>query len=98
MGKVYEISIEPAHTDNEKIYMSKGHHSIEDFVESLREYGVDPEDYSIPTHHYVKTVPAPKNSWYHCFYHFVDKTARGAYPATYVHEYGEVMYKDWVKK
>ncbi len=96
--KTYAIEIESCHSPDEKMYMSKGHHSVEDFVKELIEYGVDPEDYSVPKHYWVKTTPAPKNSWYTCLYHFVEQGTRGAYPATYVHEYGEVMYKDYIKE
>lgn len=85
----YKLEIDSCHSSDEKMYMSKGHHSKEDFIKALEEYGVNPDDYGKPTYHWVKTTPAPKNSWYTCLYNFVEEGTRGAFPATYVHEYGE---------
>lgn len=33
--KKYKLVIEPCHTDNDQIYRSKGHHSVEDFLCAL---------------------------------------------------------------
>lgn len=46
--KTYELKIEPCHTDNEKIYRTKGHHSADDFLKALKEYGVDITYYTVP--------------------------------------------------
>lgn len=91
--KKYNLKIESCHTDNERMYRSKGHHSTEDFLAALREYGVDTTKFTVPEHLYVKTTPAPKNSDYSCWYTVVDKYVRGSYPVTYVYEYGEI-YND----
>ena len=86
--KIYPLEIEICHTDNERMYRSKGHHSTEDFVAALKEFGVRGK-WSVPVHLYVKTTPAPKNSDYSCWYSVVDKSVRGCYPVTYIYEYGE---------
>ena len=90
----YALQIQACHDDNERIYMSKGHHDPHGFMKALREYGADPSAYSKPTHHWVKQRPAPKNGDYSCLYHFVKEGTRGAFPATYTQEYGEDRYKD----
>ncbi len=92
--KTYELKIEPCHTDNEKIYRTKGHHSADDFLKALKEYGVDITYYTVPEQIYIKTTPAHKDSWCSAHYNIVDKSVRGAYPCTYVREYGEVYNED----
>lgn len=84
--KVYPLKIEICHTDNEQMYRSKGHHSVEDFEKALKEFGVYGK-WSLPEHLYVKTTPARKNSDYSCWYAVVDKSVRGSYPVTYIYEY-----------
>ena len=84
--KNYELIIEACHTDNEKIYRSKGHHKPEDFMKALREYG-ESSRFTVPEHVYTKTTPTNPDSWCSCHYYLVDKSVRGAYPATYVYEY-----------
>ena len=86
--KSYPLEIEICHTDDEKIYRTRGHHTTEDMVAALKEFGVNGK-WSVPKQLYVKTTPAHKDSWYDCFYVVVDKSVRGSYPATYVYEYGE---------
>lgn len=88
--KTYELKIEACHTDNEQIYRSKGHHTTEDFLAALRDYGVDVTRFTVPQLVYVKTTPAHKDSWCSAHYKIVDKSVRGSYPCTYVGEYGEL--------
>lgn len=90
----YPLEIEACHDDNERIYMSKGHHGSHEFMKALREYGAKPSHYSTPTRRWVKRTPAPKNSDYSCLFHFVEKGTRGAFPATYTHEYGKDRYTE----
>ncbi|MGS0735528.1 hypothetical protein ACVBEG_02980 [Pseudomonas sp. GG8] len=90
--KVYPLEIEAVHTDDERIYMSKGHHNPHEFMKALREYGTSTQ-VCTPTHEMVKRVPAGRNSDHSCFFHFVDKGTRGAFPATYAREYGEDVYQ-----
>lgn len=94
--KMYPLEIEPVHTDNEKIYRSKGHHSVEDFLFTLKEYGVDVTRFTVPELVYVKTTPAHKDSWCSAHYNIVDKSVRGCYPCTYVREYGSPKNYDIV--
>jgi hypothetical protein len=91
--KTYPLKIEICHSDNERMYRSKGHHSTEDFVEALKEFGVHGK-WSVPEQMYLKTTPAPKNSDYSCWYSVVDKSVRGSYPATYVYEYYDKEFID----
>jgi hypothetical protein len=84
--KTYPLEIEICHSDDERMYRSKGHHPTEDFVKALKDFGISGK-WSVPVQLYVKTTPAPKNSGYNCFYAAVDKGVRGAYPATYIYEY-----------
>ncbi len=93
MSKSYPLVIQACHTDDELIYMSKGHHDPHDFMRALREYG-ESGKLSTPTHHWVKTTPAPKGSDYTCLYNFVEQGCRGAFPATYSHEYGADVYQE----
>lgn len=91
--KQYELKIESCHTDDCKIYRSKGHQDPVKFMEALRAYGVTGR-YTVPEHVYTKTTPAHPDSWCSCHYHLVEKSVRGAYPTTYVYEYGEVYWED----
>lgn len=96
--KTYELKIEACHTDSEQIYRSKGHHSTEDFLAALQDYGIDVTRFTVPQLVYVKTTPAANNSGYSCWYSIVDKSVRGAYPATYVGEYGQVYNKEVISR
>lgn len=84
--KKYELEIEAVHTENQRIYRSKGHWSEEEFKQALIEYGIDVEDYTKPQHKLCKTVPVSKHSFNSCLYVFVEEAGRGVYPATYVWE------------
>lgn len=90
--KSYPLKIEAVHTDDERIYMSKGHHDPHAFMAAVREYG-ESMPLSTPTHHLVKQVPdrSEKGS---CSFHFVEAGCRGAFPATYTHQYGADVFPD----
>ena len=84
--KKYELEIEAVHTENQRIYRSKGHWDSEVFKQALVEYGVDPDEYSEVEHKLCKTVPVSRHSFNTCLYVFVEEAGRGVYPATYVWE------------
>ena len=85
------------------IVISKGHHDIHEFMRKVREEVSEFWPLGVPEHIWIKTVPAPKNSEYTCWFEPVEKGTRGAWPCTYVQEaYGEdryeVRYPNEVKK
>lgn len=82
----YNLEIEAVHTENQRIYRSKGHWNSEVFKQALVEYGVDPSEYTGIEHKLCKTVPASKHSFNTCLYVFVEEKGRGVYPVTYVWE------------
>lgn len=84
--KKYELGIVAVHSEDQRIYMSKGHHSTEDFLKALEEYGEDMDGFTVPEYHIVKKVPAPKHSGYSFLLSFVKEGGRGSFPATYVWE------------
>lgn len=90
--KVYPLEIEAVHTDDERIYMSKGHHDPQEFMRHLREVYGSTTVVGTPTHHWVKKTPA-NNGEYAYWCNFVEPGTRGAFPATYAHEYGADVYK-----
>ena len=48
----------------------------------------------MPTHEWMRAIPAPKNSGYRCLYVEAKPGTRGAFPATYVREaYNEDRYE-----
>ena len=74
------------------ILISRGHHDIHEFMAEVR------KEYSWPLgepqHIHMKTVPAPKDSGYSCWYHPVPAGTRGAWPCTHVSEaYGDDCYE-----
>lgn len=70
--------------DDTYIVMSRGHHDLEIFMaKALETY--DNWFLGGPEHVWCKTVPTGDGS----AYHFVEKGTRGAWPATYCHEYGK---------
>ena len=81
----YPLEIVAVHTDDERIYMSKGHHDPHAFMAALRDYGVTVEDFSMPSTHYVKKTPA-RDGVHSYWLNFVLSTVRGAFPATYTYE------------
>lgn len=84
--KEYKLGIVAVHSEEQRIYMSKGHHSTEDFLRALEEYGEDMDDFTPPEHLIVNKVPVPKKNGYHFLLSFVKEGSRGSFPATYVWE------------
>lgn len=90
-GAHYPLSVENVGEDT-YILMSKGHHDVHEFMRAVR------ADYQwplgMPTHEWMRAIPAPKNSGYRCLYVEAKPGARGAFPATYVREaYNEDRYE-----
>jgi hypothetical protein len=72
--------------------ISKGHHDVHEFMRALRERWQWP--LGMPEHIWMKTMPAPKDSGYACWYEPVPEGTRGAWPCTYVREaYHEDSYE-----
>lgn len=90
--RTYPLKIEAVHTDDERIYMSKGHHDPHAFMTAVREYG-ESMPLSTPTYHQVKQIP-DRSEKGACSFHFVEAGCRGAFPATYTHQYGADVYPD----
>ncbi len=87
----YPLNVENVGEDT-YILMSKGHHDVHEFMRAVR------ADYSwplgMPTHEWMRAIPAPKDSGYRCLYVEAKPHARGAFPATYAREaYGEDSYE-----
>jgi len=87
----YPLSVENVGEDT-YILMSKGHHDVHEFMRAVR------ADYSwplgMPTHEWMRAIPAPESSGYRCLYVEAKPHARGAFPATYVREaWGEYSYE-----
>lgn len=87
----YPLCVENVGEDT-YILMSKGHHDVHEFMRAVR------ADYSwplgMPTHEWMRAVPAPKGSGYRCLYVEAKPHSRGAFPATYAREaYGEDRYE-----
>lgn len=92
MKKVYPLDIENAGQDT-YIVMSRGHHDPHVFMAQVRADGYD-WPLGMPTHEWVKKVPASRDSGYDFLYAFVKEGTRGAFPATYSHEaYGDEKYE-----
>lgn len=89
--RLYPLEVENVGEDT-YILMSKGHHDVHEFMRAVR------ADYQwplgMPTHEWMRAIPAPKNSGYRCLYVEATPHARGAFPATYVREaYNEDRYE-----
>jgi hypothetical protein len=87
----YPLEVESVGSDT-YIVMSRGHHDLNEFMRAvIKDYG----DWSLggAKHVWIKTTPT-KGGWN---YNIVDKSVRGAWPATYCWEYSG-DYKDWQKK
>lgn len=87
----YPLSVENVGEDT-YILMSKGHHDVHKFMRAVR------ADYQwplgMPTHEWMRAIPAPKGSGYRCLYVEAKPGARGAFPATYAREaYNEDRYE-----
>jgi len=87
----YPLDVENVGEDT-YILMSKGHHDVHEFMRAVR------ADYSwplgMPTHEWMRAIPAPANSGYRCLYVEAKPGSRGAFPATYVREaWGEDSYE-----
>ena len=87
----YPLDVENVGEDT-YILMSKGHHDVHEFMRAVR------ADYSwplgMPTHEWMRAIPAPANSGYRCLYVEAKPGARGAFQATYVREaWGEDSYE-----
>lgn len=90
-AKRYPLCVENVGEDT-YILMSKGHHDVHEFMRAVR------ADYSwplgMPTHEWMRAIPAPKDSGYRCLYVEAKPYSRGAFPATYAREaYGEDRYE-----
>ena len=75
------------------ILMSKGHHDPHEFMKAVCEAG-DDWPLGMPTHEWMRAIPAPKDSGF--LYLYVEATpgSRGAFPATYAREaYGDERYE-----
>ena len=91
MGKEYPLDIQNVGEDVYQL-MSKGHHDPDEFMKQVKDDGYD-WPLGNPAHVWVKTVPS-RNPDHTCFYCFVEKGTRGAWPATYTQEaYGNEQYK-----
>lgn len=91
MAKTYELDPISIGEDTYCV-ISKGHHDIHDFMRKVREDRSWP--LGVPEHIWMKTMPAPKNSGYSCWYEPVPQGTRGAWPCTYVMEaYNEDRYE-----
>ena len=86
MAKSYPLEVESV-GDDTYIVMSKGHHDLQEFMrEAVKEY---PGWFlGGPSHHWVKSVP-DRSGRFSMRYESVKEGTRGAWPATYCHEYGE---------
>ena len=87
----YPLNVENVGEDT-YILMSKGHHDVHEFMRAVR------ADYSwplgMPTHEWMRAIPAPANSGYRCLYVEAKPGSRGAFPATYAREaYGDDRYE-----
>lgn len=92
----YPLRIENVGEDT-YIVMSRGHHDPHEFMRAVREqYGWP---LGFPTHEWMRTIPAPKNSGFRCLYVAAQPGARGAFPATYAREaYNEDAYEATVER
>lgn len=87
----YPLSVKNVGEDS-YILMSKGHHDLHEFMRAVR------ADYQwslgMPTHEWMRAIPARADSGYRCLYIEAEPHSRGAFPATYVSEaYGDDRYE-----
>lgn len=87
----YPLDVENVGEDT-YILMSKGHHDVHEFMRAVRAGYSWP--LGMPTHEWMRAIPAPANSGYRCLYVEAKPGARGAFPATYVREaWGDDSYE-----
>ena len=88
----YKLDVENVGEDT-YILMSRGHHDVHEFMRAVRADGYT-WPLGMPTHEWMRAIPAPKDSGYRCLYVEAKPHARGAFPATYAREaYGEDRYE-----
>lgn len=88
----YPLNVENVGEDT-YILMSRGHHDVHEFMRAVRADGYT-WPLGMPTHEWMRAIPAPKDSGYRCLYVEAKPHARGAFPATYAREaYGEDRYE-----
>ena len=87
----YPLDVENVGEDTYML-MSKGHHDVHEFMREVREHYSWP--LGMPTHEWMRAIPAPANSGYRCLYVAAKPHTRGAFPATYAREaWGEDSYE-----
>jgi hypothetical protein len=82
----YPLHIESCGSDI-YIVMSRGHHDLAEFT-ALAKKKYPTWNLGGAVHKWCKTVPCHTGEFTSC-YAFVKEGTRGAWPATYMHEYGE---------
>lgn len=88
----YPLNVENVGEDT-YILMSRGHHDVHEFMRAVRADGYT-WPLGMPTHEWMRAIPAPKDSGYRCLYVEAKPGTSGAFPATYVREaYGEDRYE-----
>ena len=88
----YPLSVENVGEDT-YILMSRGHHDVHEFMRAVRAEGYT-WPLGMPTHEWMRAIPAPKDSGFRCLYVEAKPGARGAFPATYAREaYNEDRYE-----
>lgn len=88
----YPLSVENVGEDT-YILMSRGHHDVHEFMRAVRADGYT-WPLGMPTHEWMRAIPAPNGSGFRCLYVEAKPGARGAFPATYAREaYGEDRYE-----
>lgn len=88
----YKLDVENVGEDT-YILMSRGHHDVHEFMRAVRADGYT-WPLGMPTHEWMRAIPAPKDSGYRCLYVGAKPHARGAFPATYAREaYGDDRYE-----
>ena len=88
----YPLNVENVGEDT-YILMSRGHHDVHEFMRAVRADGYT-WPLGMPTHEWMRAIPAPANSGYRCLYVEAKPGSRGAFPATYVREaWGEDRYE-----
>jgi hypothetical protein len=92
MADRYPLDIQNVGEDT-YILMSKGHHDQHEFMRAARADGYN-WPLGMPTHEWMRAVPAPKDSGFRCMYVEAKPGARGAWPCTYAREaYGDDRYE-----
>ncbi|MBL0645889.1 hypothetical protein [Aeromonas caviae] len=80
-GKEYPLDVYDVSCDRQRIFMSRGHHDIHEFMRAVRAEGYDCF-LCVPEYRWVKVVPDSTGEHSHIFA-FVKEGTRGAFPATY---------------